>query len=419
MTLAGFHFLAFAVLLGVASFLPPTASGVAASTQLQDRTRVIILGVDHSAQLVSEKDQPAVLAAFISALDPDAVCIERPPEQAARRDYYEFTYEVQGVVLPYVASHDVEVCPVDWMPPVEDQLLGFGVNLDDPLEVRREQGFQGFLTFSDPKTLTRDFFASDVPATTEPSRRWAAEAPPRADRDLPRRLYLYRTFMQAQRIRAAATTHRGGTVLVVIGEFHKPDIEAILSRDASINLVSPSTLPRPTSEAVEAATTQAQRAAILSFNLLGRQADTGNVNWPWINRVLQAFEAQNPSFEARLFRARFDQYTGSLQPRAAALLYRQIVADCPADVQFTWTGVKDASRIDSYFDPFGNLRVRQRAAIELARILYINNQDRLAARALADLRPSLQPRMASQLDGYLSYVRPRPVEPRPASVELN
>src|SRR5688500_7944026 len=64
-------------------------------------TRVVVLGVNHAAQLVSEADQPGMLLAFIRRLAPDAVCVEREPEAYARNDHYEFTYEIQDVVLPY------------------------------------------------------------------------------------------------------------------------------------------------------------------------------------------------------------------------------------------------------------------------------------------------------------------------------
>ena len=63
------------------------------------RTRLVVLGVDHSAQLVSESNSPGMLSAFFDRVKPDVICIERPPEQAARGDHYEFTYEIQGVVL--------------------------------------------------------------------------------------------------------------------------------------------------------------------------------------------------------------------------------------------------------------------------------------------------------------------------------
>ena len=370
------------------------------------RTRVTILGVEHAAQLVAEKDQPGMLAAWLDLVKPAAVCIERPPEQASRQDYYEFTYEIQGIILPWAAKNAAELCPIDWMPPAHDQLLGFGLDLDTPLEVRKAQGFQGFLTFPDRKILDWDFFSANDPATLAPLQKWAAEPAPRADRDLPRRLYLYRTFMQAQRVRAIAHKRKGETVLVVVGYFHKPDIEAILKHDPAIELVPAASLGRPDDAAVRAATTAEHRGAILAFNLLGMQAITGVVNWQWIERVLADFAGEAPSPEARLFQTRYAMLMGKISLADAARRYTAIAEDAASAKPFGWTGVKDKSRIDSFFDPFGNLDVRQRARVELARTLFAQGKDVRAQQVLDTLAATLSPRKALQLHGYTPLLKP-------------
>jgi hypothetical protein len=391
--------LALAALL-LAAALPRFAAAAEA------KTRVAILGVDHAAQLVAEEDQPGTLAAWLDMVKPDAVCIERPPEQASRGDYYEFTYEVQGIILPWAAARGTELCPIDWTPPMDDQLLAFGLDLDTPPEIRKAQGFQGFLTFPDPKILDWGFFAAEDPATLAPLRKWAGEPAPRADRDLPRRLYLYRTYMQAQRIRAAAKARPGQTLVVIVGYFHKLDIEAILQHDAAIALVAPASFGRPDEPAVRAATTQAHRAAILAFNLLGMQAGTGNVNWDWVGRVLADFAGAEPAPEAKLFETRHALLTGKIAPAEAARRYEAIAADPAAAAPLTWNGVKDSARIDSFFDPFGNLDIRQRARVELARSLFALGKAKQAEAKLANLAAELPPRKALQLHGYTPLLKP-------------
>ncbi len=367
------------------------------------KTRVTILGVDHTAQLVAEKDQPGMLAAWLDLAKPAALCIERPPEQASRQDFYEFTYEIQGIILPWATKNATELCPIDWMPSLDDQLLGFGLDLDTPLEIRKAQGFQGFLTFPDRKILDWDFFSADDPATLAPLRKWANEPAPRADRDLPRRLYLYRTYMQAQRIRAVAHKRTGETVVVVVGYFHKPDIEAILKQDPAIELVPAASLGRPGEAAVRAATTSEHRAAILSFNLLGMQAATGVVNWGWVDRVLADF---GTSPEADLFRTRYAIVTGKISLAEAARRYDAIAKNPASARPFTWTGVKDLARVDSFFDPFGNLDVRQRAEVELARTLFAQGKRAHAEQRLDALAAGLTPRKALQLRGYAPLLKP-------------
>src|SRR5690606_29696000 len=66
-----------------------------------ERTEVVVLGVAHSAMLVAETYQPAVFRAWFERVQPDAICIERPPEEFARNTHYDFTYEIQHIAVPY------------------------------------------------------------------------------------------------------------------------------------------------------------------------------------------------------------------------------------------------------------------------------------------------------------------------------
>lgn len=361
------------------------------------KTRVIVLGVDHSVQLVSSANQPGLLTSFIERLRPDAICIERPPELTERGDFYEFTYEVQSIIMPYRSSHPIDLCPVDWMPPVEDQKLVWGADLDVPPEIRPERSF---LTFPEPASLMSDFFIGEDRKVTDPIETRMSKPNMRADQDFPRRLFLYRTFMQSQHIRAAAKAHAGGTILVVIGYFHKAGIEAILASDPTIDIVQPSSLGRPTSEAAEDATTPVQRVAILSFNLLGRQAATGNIDWSWIERVLASLDKTDPSPETTLFHIRHDELRHQISSKEASVRYSKLAETASADQRFAWTGVKDETRLDSYFDPFGNLAVRERAFLELARTQREQGSDAQAMVTLGRLRAELPLREARQLDAY-------------------
>lgn len=108
-------------------------------------TRVVILGVGHSTQLVSEGQSPAALRAFFDRVSPDVMAVERPPNELARDDHYEFTYEIQYVALPYARERGIPVHGIDWIPAGEDMMLAFGVDLEEPPFVRT--GWRGFLSF--------------------------------------------------------------------------------------------------------------------------------------------------------------------------------------------------------------------------------------------------------------------------------
>lgn len=386
-------------LVAVLAFATAPHAAMAASDP-DAPARVIVLGVDHAVQLVAENDRPGLLAAFIERVAPDAICVERAPEPFARGNMYEFTYEIQDVALPYAHAHDIAVCPFDWEPSYEDQMLGWEGDFSTPPEVRKPEGFQGFLSFPQPEKLQRSLFSADDRTTLAEVERWATTPAPEASRDLPRRMYLYRTFMQARRIAEAARQRPGQTLLVVVGEFHKYDIEAILAGDPWLQVVQPSSIDAPTVQQAERATTRAQRVAIASFNLLGVQAETGNVDWDWVGRELQALERERRDAETALLRTRYELLTGRIDDAAAAARYRDIAADADAARGFTWDGVRDRSRVDSYFDPFGNLRIDQRARLERARVLQAQGENADAQDLLDGLRSELTPRQARQLEAY-------------------
>ncbi|WP_449466762.1 hypothetical protein [Stenotrophomonas humi] len=368
----------------------------AAAEEAPATTRVVVLGVNHAAQLVSESDQPAALAAFVSQVAPQALCVERAPEPFARNDHYEFTYEIQDVVVPLARARGISLCPFDWMPPAEDEVLGFGMSISTVPEVRPPRAF---LTFAEPAALQRGLFHADDRANLAKVDEWIRNAPAQTVHDLPRRLYLYRTFLQAQRVAAAAKAHVGGTVLVVVGEFHKYDIEAILAGTPGIEVVQPSQIGLPSVEQVAAHDQRSYRLAIARFNLLGAQSATSNVDWNWVGRVLDALRRESDDAEVALLRTRYARLRGTLAPKEAIAAYRAIADRADASRPAAWDGVLDRQRVDSYFDPFGNLRIDQRARVELARELASEEAD--AAEAIRSaIAKELTPRQARQFDAY-------------------
>jgi len=386
-------------LLAVQAFAAIAAQAPgAARTGAPAPTTVVVLGVDHAAQLVAERDQPALLEAFLDRARPDAICIERTPEAYARGDFYEFTYEVQDVAVPFARRRGIELCPIDWEPPVEDQRLGFGMALDAPPELRPLKGMFGFLSFAAP-SLQRELFHADDPAKLEKVTAWAATPAAKRKHDLPRRLYLYRTYLQAQRIAAAARAHPGGTVAVVVGEFHKHDIEAILADEAGLRVIQPSSLGRPGADEIAAHDRREYRAAIAVFNLLGVQSASGAVDYAFVGRALAAWEAEGASAQTRLLRTRLERLQGRIGRDAAIAGYRAVAAEA-GDSTFVWTGVKDATRVDSWFDPFGNLDVRRRALLEAAREAQAGGDAAAAAGLLDACAAGLSPRQQAQLRGY-------------------
>ena len=365
------------------------------------KTKVIILGVAHSPQLVAESYQPAALRAYIDRVKPDAICVERSPQEFARNDFYEFTYEQQYLVVPYARQHRIPLCPIDWLPAAEDTSLAFNIaNLEEPPFVRRASGFQGFMSFPDKEVLSLDLFHAETEIDREKQRKFANTLPQQSGFDYARRLYLYRTFMQAKRIVQAAKAYRGQTVLVVVGALHKNDIEQILKGDPTVEIVQPSSFGRPDAESVAGATKREELLAIATFNLLGVQSKTGNVNWDWMSRILARSEKEKETSETLLLKTRLKVLRQQMTASEALSNYQRAYDLAKPDEQFTWTGVKDRSRVDSYFDPFGNLSIRQRVQLEMARENYKLKRASIAEDARKQLMSQLSTLKAQQLAAY-------------------
>jgi len=81
------------------------------------------------------------------------------------------------------------------------------------------------------------------------------------------------------------------------------------------------------------------------------QAKTGTVDWDWIARVVGRLEKEHPSLETSLLKTRLGVLSKKLSTEEAVREYRELLST-PVQDRFTFTGVKDARCVDSYFDPW-------------------------------------------------------------------
>lgn len=341
---------------------------VLSAAEVSEQTKVVILGVNHTTQLVTQTQRPAVLRAFFERVKPDAMAIERDPQALSRNSFYDFTYEVQDIVLPWAAEQKVPYHAIDWVPPAEDARLMFGIDLDAAPFIRPVRGFGGFLVFEDKALLSLPLFYADDPASWQQTLNWAESFPAHTGADAARRLFLYRTYMQARRVAKVAEQYKGGTVLVVVGHMHKPDIERILASDPTIKLVNPTDYGMPTEQQIASQEITADHLAVATFNLLGLQAQSDVIDLDYLTAVIaQLSTAQPDSTEVALFKIRLKILKGQLAPLQAIAAYQAIQPKLNADDTFSWTGVTEKHRLDSFFDPFGNLTIAQRIRLEIAR----------------------------------------------------
>lgn len=195
-------------------------------------------------------------------------------------------------------------------------------------------------------------------------------------------------------------TIEGKTILVVIGSLHKNDIEEILKSEESIEIVQPSNYGKPDAKAIAEAIKREDRLAIATFNLLGLQSKTNNVNWDWLKSLTASLENEGQTPEVNLLKTRLEVLTKQINPQEALKNYQKIYEIVNASEQFTWNGVKDKSRVDSYFDPFGNLSIKQRTQLEVARENYKLNQISVVEDIRKQLKSQLSTTKAQQLETY-------------------
>lgn len=207
--------------------------------------------------------------------------------------------------------------------------------------------------------------------------------------------------MQAMRVKAAARRFPARTVLVIVGAMHKYDMEQILSSDGAFDIVQPSSFGQPANSEIDRELRREDLAAIASFNLLGVQSGTGNIDWQWLETVVNKLQSQSPGPETDLFLTRYKILRGGLSPAEASSVYEGLL-ERARTVSWTYTGVTDSLRVDSYFDPFGNLSFQQRLWLEQARenhkLKHLDQGDMWREKLFHD--PTLTEFKRAQISGY-------------------
>lgn len=316
------------------------------------KSKIVILGVNHSYQLVSKECQPAAYRAFIDRVQPAGIGIERSPESFSRNDFYEFTYEQQDLIVPYAIEKGISLHPFDWNLTTEEQLLAWNIeNIDSPPFMRGEDTYKDFIYF--PR-IEEDFFYSERPEVHDQINHWT-DTPMKDENDFPRRLFLYRTYMQAMRIKNIARQYKGKTLLIIVGHMHKPDIEGLLKSKDDIEIIHPSYYGYPSELEISNHQRLNDFYAIANFNLLGVQSRHETKN-KWLQEVITKLNQHSSSIETKLFTTLFN--LPKYPSEKLIEIYSKLVKDITSSTNFTYTDVKFKDRIDSYFDPFGNLDLK-------------------------------------------------------------
>src|SRR3546814_17152987 len=101
------------------------------------------------------------------------------------------------------------------------------------------------------------------------------------------------------------------------------------------------------------------------------------VDLAWMEDVIDQLQRQQPGAETRLLATRLAEIQGRMSPEQALSAHLAIAGEA-GERRFTWDGVKDRKRIDTYLDPSGNITLAQRPRLEAARIYYLLGRDQEA-----------------------------------------
>ena len=360
------------------------------------KAKVVVLGVNHAYQLVSEECQPAAYRAFMNRLKPDGIGVERAPEHFVRGDYYEFTYEQQNICIPYAIEKGIQLHPFDWMLSTEDQLLAWDTSdIEEPPLIRKKHQYNDFTHFPQ---LEEDFFYSERLDIIKKIKNWTENVLTNQG-DFPRRLFIYRTYMQAMRIKKIAKLYKGKTLLIVVGHMHKPDIEDMLSSEEDIEIIQPSVYGYPEQKEIIDNQKVEDFFAIASFNLLGVQRYY-ETERGWLEKVIGHLNKLNPSIETQLYTLLLNQNIYSKDELIHQ--YNNLHRHATDELRFTYTGIVDENRIDSYFNPFANISIKSYLKLLIAKE-YVQLGNVLKALEFKNELlqvESLNPQQKLQFEGY-------------------
>jgi hypothetical protein len=175
--------------------------------------------------------------------------------------------------------------------------------------------------------------------------------------------------------------------VVIVGAMHQPDLEEQLARAPGVALVAASTFGLPSEDEARQRETVADLVAMAWATLFSAHARQDPPDASWVARLVQQLEGNVSDAELAVLRLRLEESRGSSGPDRAYEQWRRLADATSPTARPSWTGRVDAPRIDSDFDAFAGLTLRQRALHEASRAASaagraadaVTHRDRVAA----------------------------------------
>lgn len=376
------------------------ASHTVGASETRTYAEVTVLGVAHSAQLYKREYRPAALRAWLEGVNPDVIAVEVTQERLQQADFYGFTYEIQDVLIPYAKSNRIEYTPFDWEPSVKDMLTAFRFDLSKYPQIRPEQGWGAFVQFNHETLDKLDFFYTNDSPEIQSTKEWAANDTGNINAEAARRLFLYRTHMQARNIERIARENPGKRIAVVVGYMHQADLISLLESSPTVRLRPANAFPLNHVQNADSYDRISDFMAIAWVNLFSVQSELGIYDSLWIADVLSQLEDSMSAEELTMLKLRFAELEGNEELTELRDKWLRLSEILPEDRTPSWRGIISDGRMDSDFDPFARLSLYERAHHEAARISCILGDNESMTESLNKVEKSLAEKYHAQYLGY-------------------
>jgi len=332
-----------------------------------EKAEVVILGVSHSAQLFVQDYRPAILRGWLANASPDVIAVELTPSRFDSKNYYDFTYEIQGVVIPFANEFGIGLAPFDWEPAKKEGRLMFGFDLFHTPTIRPSRGWRSFLSFTgDESELVKHFYIGDQNSIRKRLEGWMDTPATSPQAEAARRLYLYRTFLQARNIEQIARNNLGKRIVVVVGYMHQPDLERVLASSEVVRLISPSEFSVPEAQTLKQYERNEDLYAIAWANLFSTHSELHGFDTEWIKNVLHEIKGLDEGSEYKILKLKYEQRLSAEVSVSQLISWISLAESISLNDEPSWRGGISETRVDSDFEPFSALSLRQRAFHEAA-----------------------------------------------------
>jgi hypothetical protein len=216
-------------------------SGCATHTSDIAKTQITIIGTFHDGLKNMKFYSPEKLQSFLEKTNPEIIAAEIRPQDYAKGDLSPNPWDMNEIVVPFAGVRHIEIEPIDWWP---DNMRAQYRQYYKELTVT-EKGRQIYnevedewaphkKTFLSSREATPEYIHSSLFAERDSSFRSKVK---KLVGEGPQNLFWYtRAEKMNENLAEVIRRHPGQRITVVVGAFHRPDIENFLKTQSNVEI---------------------------------------------------------------------------------------------------------------------------------------------------------------------------------------